>query len=163
MEPKVGDYSSEERFLYLLLFAPGNTGRFNEKIAGNTWLQKQMYLLKEFIPEIPLRFDERRFGEFSGTLVALQNRNIDEKIIVQQNKAGKICLSETGFEIGRALWNAASESERNDLSNVKKFMNDMSREELIAYSYSTFPDTAVNSDILDYFEATRVDAACSLF
>ena len=46
---------------------------------------------------------------------------------------------------------------------LKKFMNDMTREELIAYSYSTFPNTAVNSDILDYFEETRVDAACSLF
>ena len=39
----------------------------------------------------------------------------------------------------------------------------MDQWELIDYSYATFPETTINSDVLDQFHKTRLDAACSLF
>ena len=75
---------------------------------------------QKIIPGISISFDECQFGAFGSELVALQSRNIVEKIIVQKNKVGRMHLSETGLKIGQQLWNAASESEMEDISNVEK-------------------------------------------
>lgn len=158
------DLPKEEKYLYLLLYAPGNTGKINERIIGNTWLQKEMYLLNRIIPQIKLPFNEHHYGAFSPTLDTITKQNTISELIKQNNFGmGRLWLSVEGLEIGKKLWNKISDKEKNSIMDVKKFMNDMDLWELIAYSYSTFPETTENSDVVEQFEDTRLDAACSLF
>ena len=160
-----GDLPDEEKYLFLLLYAPGNSNKINEKVTGNTWLQKQMFLLKQIIPKMQLRFDEHRYGAYSPTLDILTKQNIVSELIKQQGNegTGRLWLSEQGLEISKNLWNKVSDEEKKSIIDVKKFMNDMGLWELIAYSYSTFPETTENSDVVKQYEETRIDSACSLF
>lgn len=154
--------TNDEKFLYLLMYAPGSTSEFNEGLPGGTWLQEQMVLLKATLPEIKL--DKNRFGAYCGDLNGMLARGLKSENIIQPNDGhGPLWLSEKGQEMSKRLWEGVSESTKADMSCVKKFMNDMSYDELIAYSYSTFPETDVNSDILKRFERIRASAACSLF
>lgn len=156
--------TDDEKFLYLLMYAPGNTLEFNESLPGGTWLQKQIFLLKTTIPEIKLKFDKNRFGAYCSDLNDMLARGLKSGKIIQPNDGhGPLWLSEKGQEMCKYLWEDADESTRTDISDLKKFMNDMSYDELIAHSYSTFPKTTANSDILKRFEGIRVSAACSLF
>jgi len=158
------DLPEEEKYLFLLLYAPGNTGKINERIIGNTWLQKQMYLLRKIIPKIKLRFDEHHYGAFSPTLDVITKQNTVSELIKQQNEGtGKLWLTHEGLKIGEKLWNEIPKEEKESMIEVKKFMNDMGLWELIAFSYSTFPETTENSDVVEQFEDTRLDSACSLF
>lgn len=153
----------EEKYLFLLLYAPGVRGKINETIPGNTWLQKEMFLLKQIIRKINLRFDEHHYGAYSPTLDTLQKQNVVSELFSQQNEGkGRIWLSEEGQKKGKKLWQQISDEEKNSIIEVKKFMNDMDLWELIAYSYATFPETTENSDVVNQFEDTRLDAACSL-
>lgn len=160
----IASLTKDEKFLYLLMYAPGNTSEFNEGLPGGIWLQKQVFLLKTTMPEIKLKFDKNRFGAYCSDLNDMLARGLKSGNIIQPNDGhGPLWLSEKGQEMGNHLWEEADESTRTDISDLKKFMNDMSYDELIAYSYSTFPETAENPDILRRFEGIRVSAACSLF
>lgn len=158
------DLLDEEKYLFLILYAPGNSGKFNEGVRGNTWLQKEIFLLEKIIPKIRLRFDEHHFGAYSPTLDMLTKQNIISELIEQngENK-GRLRLTEEGIRTAQKLWNDIPVEEKEAITRVKNFMNDMDQWELIDYSYATFPETTVNSDVLDQFRKTRLDAACSLF
>lgn len=157
-------FTGDEKFLYMLMYVPGNTLEFNEKLPGSTWLQKQVFLLKTVVPEIEFEFDEHHYGAFCRALDNLRKKSLESEKIIQPDRGrGPLWLSEKGMKIGKELWNNADESAQIHISNVKKFMNDMSFNELVAYSYSTFPETAVNSDSLELFEKTRIEAARLMF
>lgn len=159
------DPLDEEKYLFMLLYAPGNSNKINEKIPGNTWLQKQMFLLEKIMPKIQFQFNEHNYGAYSPTLTALTKQNINSQLIKQQGieGTGKLWLAEDGLEIAKKYWNDVPDNEKKSIVEVKKFMNDMGLWELIAYSYSTFPETTENSDVVKQFEETRIDSACSLF
>ena len=52
----------EEKYLYLLLFAPGHTYKFNEPIKGSAWLHRHVHVLSKVIPEISFEFEKHDFA-----------------------------------------------------------------------------------------------------
>ena len=69
------EFPDGEKYLYLLLYAPGYTRKINEPIRGNTWLQKIMYAVTKSIPNTNYEFDEYNFGAFSPSLETVQIQN----------------------------------------------------------------------------------------
>jgi len=157
------EYTPEEKYLYLLLYAPGSSGRFNEKIKGSTWLQKQMHVLSKFIKEPEYGFDEHNFGVFSPALDTIKVQNTASEMINQSDEEGPLNLTEKGVNVSEKLWKKASESEKTIITDLKAFLNDMDYWDLIAFSYSTFPETTSKSEIRPEFHKHRIHAAVNLF
>lgn len=164
MDESARDIPSGEDFFYLLVYAPGCTPDFNEGVRGNVWLQKEMFLLKTVVPAVGFEFNEHRYGAYSAALDDLRKRALGAGTVEQADgDTGAMRLTPKGEGIGRELWDGTDGSLLAHVSNVKKYMNDLDRDEVVAYTCSTFPGTAANSEILEQFEETRVDAACRMF
>ena len=157
------EFPAEEKYLYLLLIAPGASNKFNEPVRGSTWLQKIMHVLSQGIGELNYEFDAHHFGTFSADLQTIQAQNITSDMINQENENGPIQLTDRGMKIAKKLWREIPDSERKIISETKEFLNDMNFRELIAFSYSTFPETTSKSDIFPEFMQTRLGSAISLF
>ena len=157
------EYADEEKYLYLLLHAPGSSGEYNKPIRGNTWLQKTMHFLSRGTRGPQYVFNSYAFGAFSHDLKLLQHQSITSGLIEQRNNQGSLKLSSTGQEIAAKLWAETSEQERAEITMAKNFFGDLNEDELIAYSYSTFPETTSNSEIINRFHNTRIPAAVTLF
>ncbi|NIP62206.1 MAG: hypothetical protein GWN01_16195 [Nitrosopumilaceae archaeon] len=157
------EYPPEEKYLYLILFAPGYTKKFNEPIRGNTWLQKQVHVLSKTIKNLGYEFDEHNFGAFSAPLGIVQIQNKSSGLIEQPPEDGPIRLTEKGLNAAKKIWQKTSFNERNVISQIKEFFNDMNYWELISFSYSTFPETTLKSEIRTDFQKHRINAAINLF
>ena len=157
------EYSEEEKYFYLLLYSPGFSDKVNEQMKGNTWLQKQLHVISLLHNELGYEFDKHYFGTFSPVLQIIQEQNLQSGLIQQPTEKGPIWLSETGLKEAKKLWGKTKNSEKQIIQQVKKFLNDMKYWELIAYSYSSFPETTENSEIWLEFQKTRMDSAISLF
>lgn len=157
------EYSEEEKYFYLLLYSPGFSDKVNEPMKGNTWLQKQLHVISLLNNELGYEFDKHYFGTFSPVLQIIQEQNLQSRLIYQPTEKGPIWLSETGLKEAKKVWEKTKNSEKQIIQQVKKFLNDMKYWELIAYSYSSFPETTENSEIWLEFQKTRMDSAVSLF
>ena len=159
----------EEKYLYLLLFAPGHTCKFNEPIKGSAWLHRHVHVLSKVIPEISFEFEKHDFGVYSPSLEIILNQNIALDYICQthpQRTLDKrpIELTEDGTRIAKTLWKKLDPNEQEVISKLKSFLNEMSYWELVAFSCSTFSETATRSQIISKFQKNRIDAAAiSLF
>ena len=156
-------YPPEEKYLYLLLYAPGYTNKLNESIKGDTWLQKIMHVLSKAIPVLNFEFDEHNFGAYSPALEAIQVQNATSHLIDQPSGDGPIKLTDKGIKVAKKLWNELSKKEQRVISEIKEFLNEMSYWELIAFAYSTFPETTSRSEIKPEFYRTRLNSAINLF
>ena len=72
-------------------------------------------------------------------------------------------LTHTGLPIAKKIWDESPPEERRRVSELKSFLNKMNYWEIIAFSYSTFPETTTNSNIKLEFERNRRNAAVGLF
>lgn len=157
------DYTDEEKYLYLLLYAPSSNDEYNVPLRGNTWLQKIMHFLSHGTDGPRYMFKSYALGAFSDDLESLKHQNTVSGLIEQRNKQGSLKLSSTGLKIAEELWMDAPEQRKTTIIAAKKFFYDLSEDELIAYSYSTFPETTPNSEILNKFNDTRISTAVNLF
>ena len=157
------EYSNEERYLYLLLYAPGSSNQYSEPMRGNTWLQKTMHFLTRGEDGPQYAFRPYNFGTFSDDLELLLYQNTKSGLIKQNGNKGTLKLTSMGQEIAAKLWTETSEQERVDITTAKRFFGDLNNDELIAYSYSMFPETTPNSEIINQFYNTRMSAAISMF
>jgi|SRR5581483_11516498 len=164
-DPSSGDsHPPEEKYFWLLLYAPNKKGKFGAAIKGNLWLQKDMFLLTKSIDDLKeLKFDEHILGPFSPVVQSVQIQHANSGLIKQSlDNNGPITLTEKGVLIAKKVWESASAEEKARVSNIKRFMNEMDFHELIAFIYSSFPETTTNSDVVGEFQKTRLDAAVRL-
>ncbi len=157
------EFPDEEKYLYLLLYAPGYTKKINEPIRGNTWLQKIMHTITKSIPNVNYEYDEYDFGVFSPSLETIQIQNHTSGFIDQSFRDKPLRLSSKGMQITKQIWKETEEEEKQLISEIKNFFNEMSYWELIAYSYSTYPETTLQSKIKPEFTRNRIFAAVNLF
>ncbi|GEM_PF-532624 len=157
-------YPPEEKVFWMLLYAPNKDGKFGTGIKGNMWLQKDMFLLTKNLEALrELKFDEHLYGPFSPVVQSIQVQNANSGLVKQSlEDSGPIKLTEKGIEQAKRIWDSASESEKKIVTKIKRFLNDMNTWEMIAFVYSTYPETTKNSDVVPQFERTRIDSAISL-
>ena len=161
--PAGAGIGGSEAYLYLLMYAPGNAVDCNESIPGAAWLQKEMRLLMTTVPGLELEFTGGRLGAYCRDLDDMRTRGVELGYITQLGReSDPFWLSERGLGVGRRLWDGADEDTKREVSDLKRLVNDMSYDEMVAFSCSVFPDAA-NSEIMGQFDRTRMDAAVSLF
>ncbi len=127
------------KFIILLANASG------EPIKGRTKLQKMMYLLSDKIEEIKEQnsYDADNYGPYSEVLD--EEEQYLEQIGVLTSSTGEIALTKTGKEIAQELSKHEDEKILKVLDEYKKFLNDMTSNELLAYIYSAYPDMTEES------------------
>ena len=133
------DGNDLHKFIILL------TNANDEPIKGMLKLQKMMYLLSDLMEEVKEQcsYVADNYGPYSK-VVAEETRYL-EQIGVLTGNVGKIALTQLGKEIAHELYKNEDEELRRVLNEYKDFLNSMTRNELLAYIYSAYPDTAKES------------------
>ena len=131
----------DELHKFIILLANAN----GESIKGRLKLQKMMYLLSDKIEEIKEQssYDADNYGPYSE--VVDEEERYLEQIGVLTSSPGEIALTETGKEIAQEMSKNEDEKILKVLDEYKKFLNDMTGNELLAYIYSAYPDMTEES------------------
>jgi len=151
------NFFTDVEILMLVLLFVNNA----EAIKGRLWLQKIMYLITKNIDEIQDIFDGYYIGPFSEDVEIALEQFIGSNYIEISNNY-KISLTEYGINTVKEIINSVPEEKLELVKDMKTFLNDMTRDELIAFIYSTFPESAKESDIKEQFENNRYEASISL-
>ena len=131
----------DELHKFIILLANAN----GESIKGRLKLQKMMYLLSDKIEEIKEQssYDADNYGPYSE--VVDEEEQYLEQIGVLTSSPGEIALTKTGKEIAQEMSKNEDEKILKVLNEYKKFLNDMTSNELLAYTYSAYPDMTEES------------------
>ena len=156
-----GELEAAERYLLLLLYAPGPRGIQGEPIRGDLWLQKELFLVSRNVEPLLEEFEAYRLGPFSESVEEYKSQ-LEISGYVELTPSG-ITLTTKGKPIAQGVWESADDDDRRLVQEAKSLLNDLSRDELLALIYSTFEELTVNSDIKEEIAHKRVEAALSLF
>ena len=131
----------DELHKFIILLTNAN----DESIKGRLKLQKMMYLLSHKIEEVKEQssYDADNYGPYSE--VVDEEEQYLEQIGVLTSSPGEIALTETGKEIAQELSKNEDEKTLKALDEYKRFLNDMTSKEMLAYIYSAYPDTIEES------------------
>jgi len=157
MSENLVDFTLLEFLIILILHADNET-----PIKGMTWLQKIVFILNRNIDEIKAIFDGYYIGPYSEQVELIVNQfRSSEYLDIDKKK--RICLTQKGRELASRIIPNISEERLCLIEQVKQFMNDMTKNELIAFIYSSFEEYTHKSDVLDVFFRTRERASFSLY
>jgi predicted HTH domain antitoxin len=150
-----------ERYLLLLLYAPGPRGIQAEPVRGDVWLQKELFLASRNVEPLLEEFEAYRLGPFSEAVEEYKSQ-LEISGYVESTASG-ITLTTKGKTIAEGIWKSADDDDRRLVQDAKFLLNDLSRDELLVLIYSSFKELTVNSDIRDEIARKKVEAALSLF
>ena len=156
------DIQPVERYLFLLLFAPDTTGKYSQPVKGDTWLQKEMFLLSKTDRELAdeAEFEAYAMGSYSDTIAEIQDEFYISGFAERTDDGVRLTLD--GRKQAEKMWDNSTESERRTVSAVKSWLNDLPFYELLAIIYTHYPESAAKSEVKDQVETRRPDLAVSL-
>ena len=133
--------NDDELQKYIILLANAN----DEPIKGRTKLQKMMFLLSDKIDEIKEQssYDADNYGPYSEVID--EESQYLEQIGVLSISPGEIAITKEGKEIAKEIMRKEDPNILRALDEYKKFLNDLTSKELLAYVYSAYPDMTEES------------------
>lgn len=131
---KIEQLNEVDRFILLLLRA-----NRSKPVPGALWLQKEMYLLQNVFPSLAEEadFEPYLMGPHSE-IVADEAAELEQSKLVK-TESGKIVLTNEGKEIAEILAKKTNEKEAKKIEEFKEFLNDLSKDELLAFVYFSDP------------------------
>jgi uncharacterized protein YwgA len=158
VEELMGDLSLLQKYIILLLGAKGQ-----EPIKGNTWFQKELYILAENVPLVAKEasFDSDFYGPFSENA----KEQLDDLVLdgVVDKQGNKMFLSGLGVKIEDKLKKTVPKEELELIEDYKDLLNDLSDDELLTFIYFSFPSMTDESWVLDKIKKNRVNVALKLY
>jgi uncharacterized protein YwgA len=151
---------SDKLFLLLL----GSEG--GRAVPGDLWIQKEMFLIAENIPELKehLDFKPHYKGPYSETVE--DTLDVLEKYGLIVWDSDSIKLTSEGREVYRGVIDEVPSHIVALVEDVKEFANDLSREELLVYVYFSdddiYEDMTTNSKIKEDLEQNKEEIAKQL-
>jgi predicted HTH domain antitoxin len=131
---KIEQLNEVDRFILLLLRA-----KQSKAIPGAIWLQKEMFLLQNVFPSLA---DETDFEPYflgpHSEIVADEAQELEKSKLVKTD-GGRIVLTPQGKEIADTLAKKSNDKEVNKIEEFKEFLNDLSKDELLAFVYFSYP------------------------
>ncbi|AXR77702.1 hypothetical protein [Natrarchaeobaculum sulfurireducens] len=157
-EITVDDLNNAERFLLLLLGADNGS-----QVPGNLWLQKEMFLIsREFEPLSEyLSYKPHLQGPYSDTLSDILD-NLQYMGLARKDRRD-IRLTGDGAQLAAELKRQADEDLVSLVESIKKKNNDLSKDELLAFIYYSYPEMTNGSLEMDDIEKQRDELAVSLY
>jgi predicted HTH domain antitoxin len=133
-----------------------------EPIRGKLWLQKEMFLLWKALPKLrnQITYDPALMGPLSEA-VDWDLNQLESIGLVLEGPPG-VFLSNDGRDVFSAIPKVLDPSALELASRVKTLLNDLSKDELLAFIYFRYPETATESRELANLEPQRTRLAVSL-
>jgi len=150
-----------EKYLLLILYAKGPNKTICEPIRGDLWAQKEMFLISRNVPSAEKEFEAYLLGPFSE-LVDEYISQLKVSEYIKKDSEG-VRLTEKGRTIASEIWEKETDETKLMIEDVKSFLNDMTRDELLVFIYSTFEEFAEESEVKEEIERKRLDVSISLF
>lgn len=134
-----------------------------EGIRGKLFLQKEVFLVVNFIKEMKSRanFIAHVYGPYSESgeyaMENLLSYNLVKRI------RGAYVITQHEAELFEELKNRLSDENLEAIEDFKVFLNDLSQKELLVFIYSSFPEFTAESGIKAEVFKERVPVAISLY
>ena len=154
----IAEMSELQRSIVLLLSSSNN-----EPIKGNTWFQKELFLIAMNEKEVgeEASFESDMYGPFSETAKnELEDLEMDGVILESGNKRW---LSALGLEIAEQIEKKTSKEKLGMIFRFKRLLNDLSDEEVLTFIYFTFPEFTEESLVKEKIEKNRKQVAIKLY
>jgi len=152
------DMSELQKYIVLLLDAKGNL-----PIKGNTWFQKELFLISQNIKEVEeeASFESDFYGPWSeNAKEQLEELEMDE---VVEKSGNKMWLSEEGAQIASKLKKMTPKEILEMIIEFKELINDLSDEEVLTLIYFNFPKFTEESLVKNKIEKNRKFNAMRLY
>lgn len=152
------DLSIVKRSLLLLL-----TAKSNEPINGKLWYQKELFLLSKNNPELE---EEAGFESyFWGPHSELAESEMEElvQLGVVKQVGNRYELTPIGLDIADTVLKNTSKSEKELVEEVKDFLNSLSKDELLLFIYSSYPETIEDAVEFEQLIPKRKEIAISMY
>lgn len=130
-------------------------------IKGKLWFQKELFLIAQNIPELE---EEAEFeADFIGPYSEIADEELDHLRIEGIVAKEKEKLTPMGEVVKTRLERQFSSDTKQFISEMKSFLNDLTKDELLGFIYYTYPNMRVESLEFDRISKIRKDIAISLF
>jgi len=138
------------KWIFLMLFAGGNTKRYNEPISGRIRLIKEIFLFlnQAKIKEHSYKFRPYKYGPFANEYLSDLNDLKHHGLITEKEGYGgqTIELTQEGLKYAKKHYDELDDELKRRLLGIKIRFNKMPLNELLSYVYSNYPSYAVNSE-----------------
>jgi predicted HTH domain antitoxin len=133
----------------------------SEPIRGKLWFQKELFLISKAIPELE---EEAEFeSDFMGPYSELADEQADRLRIEQIIDSEQKQLTPLGHRIEHELEQRFSSDTIMFIQQMKTFLNDLSKDELLGFIYYSYPDMRLDSVEFHRISLRRKEIAVSLF
>ncbi len=134
-----------------------------EPIKGRTMLQKEMFLVAKFISEVweLAEFIPYNHGAYSEDIEVLMNEFKSYEVLKEDY--GNIYLTDFGEKATKKITESLSKEEKEAICEFKNFMNKMSLDEVLVYSYFSYKFFAKDSAILPRVLSNRLRVSINLY
>lgn len=133
----------------------------SKPIKGKVWFQKELFLIAQNIPELE---EEAEFeADFIGPYSEIADEELDHLRIEGIVAKEKEKLTPMGEVVKTRLERKFSSDTKQFISEMKSFLNDLTKDELLGFIYYTYPKMRVESLEFDRISKIRKDIAISLF
>lgn len=130
--------------------------KYGGEIRGTTTLQKLIDIIRlDTDIEVDVDYSPYEFGDFSPQTndilqVFIDNSWIKSEIVKleERKRLNVYKLTEKGSKIAKTIYQNLLSTEQNEFEIIDRFI-DKSQDEIIAYSYFWYPETAMKSRIKD--------------
>lgn len=132
-----------------------------EPIRGKLWFQKELFLVAKNIPHLEEEtdFEEDLLGPYSETaddeLKQLQIEGIVDK--------RKLRLTPFGIKLAKLLELKASKNLLQLVSDIKSFLNNLTKDELLGFMYFSYPEMRTESVEFERIKENRRPIAIRLY
>lgn len=133
-------------------------------IKGKNWYQKEIFLISKLDKEVKdeIEFKPHNYGPHSYEAEeALEN--LEDEGLVNVIGDSEIELTEEGKSAAEYLKSKFTPKELEFYREIKTFLNDLTRMELLAYVYQTNKDMTTNSVELNNVKNKLLEYAISLY
>jgi len=152
------DMSELQKYIVLLLNANNK-----EAIKGNTWFQKELFLISKNIREVEeeASFDSYMYGPYSeNAKEQLEGLEMDGVVTKDGNR---MYLSRLGIQLAQEIEQKTPKQRLEMIAEFKTLLNTLNDDELLTFIYFTFPKFTEESLILEKIKKNRKPVAIKLY
>ncbi|MFA7695571.1 MAG: hypothetical protein WCX63_08560 [Methanoregula sp.] len=135
----------------------------DDPLKGKVAFQKEMFLIADYIGKIreQAEFIPHTFGPYSE---AAENEmgNLKSLGLVME-KGHEYCITPTGVAALGRVKPAFTPEEIEAIADFKKFLNDLTEEEILLFTYVSYPDFKAESAVYERVIKKRIPVAISLY
>jgi len=132
-----------------------------QPVRGKIWFQKELFLITQNIRELAEEADFE--SDFIGPYSEIADEELEqlrrEGIVSKE----RVELTPNGRDVANRLEGQVPPAILRLISEMKRFLNDVTKEELLGFIYYSYPKMRIDSVEFAEIDKNRVQIAISLF